>query len=161
MLLDRFGYTVTRTGHKLLPNCVRMIWGDGINPKTIDQVLYYLAGNDIAAENIAFGMGSALLQEVKRDDISLAFKLNECVIDGERRSVQKSPVTGKGKASKAGRQALVCCDDYIFTVPEEQLGGRKNLLRTVYFNGNLLIDEDFETIRTRTNQEGFDYYGVI
>lgn len=152
-LLEYFGYTTTRTGHKLLPNCVRMIWGDGINPKTIDQVLYYLDSNDIAAENMVFGMGSALLQEVRRDQASIAFKVNERVTEGIRYPVHKEPVTGKGKASKAGRQALVNCDGYIFTLPEAQIENRKNLLRTVFRDGKLLIDDDFETIRARSDSE--------
>jgi nicotinamide phosphoribosyltransferase len=160
-LLDYFGYTTTRTGHKLLPSCVRMIWGDGINPKTIDSVLYNLDSYNIAAENMVFGMGSALLQEVKRDQASIAFKVNERVTNGIRYPVNKEPVTGKGKASKAGRQALVNCDGYTFTLPETQLEGRKNLLRTVFKDGKLLIDDDFETIRTRTDQNKFEYYGVI
>jgi len=161
-LMKYFGYTVTSTGYKLLPDCIRLIWGDGLNPKTIDQVLYFLMCNDIAAENIAFGMGSAMLQEVRRDMVSLAFKVNEKVDNGIRTPINKSPVTGKGKASKAGRQALVTCEGYTFSIPENQLGGRQNLLRTVYKDGELLIDEDFATIRERTNKDGFDdYYGII
>ena len=43
-----------------------------------------------------------------------------------------------------------------------QLGGRKNLLRTVYKDGELLIDDDFATIRERANKDGFDdFYGII
>lgn len=161
-LFKYFGYTLTPTGHKLLPDCIRMIWGDGLNPKAIDNILYYLASNGIAAENVAFGMGSAMLQEVKRDMISMAFKLNEKVDNGLRLPVQKSPVTGKGKASKPGRQALVTCDGYTFTIPESQLGKRKNLLRPVFRNGELLVNDNFEIIRKRANAKGFeDFYGVI
>lgn len=161
ILFKYFGYTTTSTGHKLLPHCVRMIWGDGLSPKIIDQILYFLMCNDIAAENIAFGMGSAMLQEVKRDDVSLACKLNEKVDNGVVVPVNKDPVTGHGKASKAGRQALVRCDGYIFTVKEDQIGGRENLLRVVYRNGELLIDEQFSLIRERANAIGHEYYGNI
>lgn len=160
-LSEHFGYTVNEKGYKVLPHCVRVIWGDGINPAKVDEVLYYLQANGFAAENVIFGMGSALLNEIKRDDVGVALKLNERVTNGERIPVRKNPVTGKGKASKAGRQALIKCDGYYFTVPEEQLGCRQNLLRTVYKDGVLLIDEDFETIRTRTNEEGFGDYELI
>lgn len=160
-LFKYFGYTTTKTGHRLLPDCVRMIWGDGLNKKIIDQTLYFLVSNDIAAENFAFGMGSAMLQELKRDTVSFAFKVNEKVDNGVREPVIKSPVTGRGKASKAGRQALVCCDGYTFSVPETQKGGRENLLRTVYKDGVLLIDEPFSVIKARANKVGHDYYGIL
>ena len=76
--------------------------------------------------------------------------------------MNKSPVTGRGKASKAGRQALVECEGYIFTIPEDQLGGRENILRTVFRDGELLIDEGFDVIRKRAAEKGYDdFYGII
>lgn len=92
-----------------------------------------------------------------------AFKMNEKRnADGSIDLINKAPVTGKGKASKAGRQALVECDNYIFSIPEDKLENRPNLLRTVYLDGELLVDEPFNVIRERANAKGFsDYYGII
>lgn len=160
-LSEHFGFTINEKGYKVLPHCVRVIWGDGINPQKIDEVLYYLQGQGFAAENVVFGMGSGLLNEIKRDDMGIAFKVNERVTNGERIPVRKNPVTGKGKASKAGRQALIKCDGYYFTIPEEQLGSRHNLLRTVYKDGVLMVDESFQTIRERANEEGFNDHELI
>jgi nicotinamide phosphoribosyltransferase len=161
-LFKYFGYEETNTGHKLLPNCVRMIWGDGLEPRTIDQVLYFLTSNDIAAENFAFGMGSGMLQDVRRDMVSFAFKVNEKVVEGGSRiPVNKSPVNCKGKASKAGKQALVNCDGFIFSVPEAQLGGRENLLEDIYIDGELLIDDTFENVRKRANEVKYEYFGIV
>jgi nicotinamide phosphoribosyltransferase len=155
-LFSYFGYTTTRTGHRLLPNCVRMIWGDGLDLKRIDEILYFLTSNNVAAENFAFGMGSGMLQkDLHRDTVSLAFKVNERVTNGERIPVFKNPVTGRGKASKAGRQALVNCDGYTFTILEINLENRKNLLRTVYINGKLIEDDSINDIQARANQ-GYD-----
>ncbi len=162
-LFKYFGYTETKTGHKLLPNCVRMIWGDGLTGQRINEILYYMGANNIAAENFAFGMGGGMLQRYSRDSISFAFKMNEKRnADGSIDLINKAPVTGKGKASKAGRQALVECDNYIFSIPEDKLENRPNLLRTVYLDGELLVDEPFNVIRERANAKGYsDYYGII
>lgn len=162
-LFKYFGYTETKTGHKLLPNYVRMIWGDGITGQRINEILYYMSANNIAAENFAFGMGGGMLQKYNRDSVSFAFKMNERRnADGTVDLVNKEPVTGKGKASKAGRQALVECDDHIFSIPENKLENRENLLRTVYLDGELLVDEPFSVIRERANAKGFsDYYGLV
>lgn len=156
MLLDGYGYTTTRTGYKLLPNCIRTIWGDGINADKIEEVLWFMMGHEIAAENICFGMGSALLQEVWRDEGSFAMKVNEEILDGKRRPLSKNPKTGRGKASKAGRQALVRCDEFLMTMPESEMEHRPNLLRPVFRNGKLLIYENLKTIRNRANRCGFD-----
>jgi nicotinamide phosphoribosyltransferase len=150
-LLENFGYTINSKGFKVLPNCVRFIWGDGTNYEIIDSTLYALMGSEIASENMVFGMGGGLLQRVDRDLCSFAFKINEVVQDDVRRSVYKHPVTGKGKASKPGRQALILEDGQYRTIPERELGERKNILRTVFKDGKLLIDEDFEIVRKRAN----------
>lgn len=151
-LMKHFGYTVNSKGYRVLPSCIRLIWGDGIKPASIEQVLHALKISNIAAENITFGMGSGLLQEVNRDMGNFAFKVNEIVVDGIRRPVSKNPATGVVKASKAGRQALVMHMGEYWTVPESGLGNRQNLLRTVYKDGEILIDEYFSIIRERANE---------
>ena len=147
-LMKNFGYTVNNKGYKVLPNCVRLIWGDGINRNKINEVLYYLAGHDIAAENIVFGMGAALLQQMDRDTCSFAFKINEVVQNGVSRPVCKHPITTRHKASKAGRQSLIYDGGYK-TILEKDIINKENILRTIFKNGKLLIDDDFETIRKR------------
>jgi len=150
-LMDNFGSTINTKGYKVLPNYIRFIWGDGADYAIIDQTLHALIGFDIASENIVFGMGGALLQRVDRDTCSFAFKINEVVQNNTRRAVYKHPVTGKGKASKPGRQALIFENGQYRTIPEIELHGRENILRTVFKDGNLLIDETFETIRKRAD----------
>ena len=148
-LMGYFGYTLTKTGFKLLPNCIRLIWGDGTNPAIIERVLRAMADNGLAAENIVFGMGAALLQKVDRDMCIFAFKINEEIVNGKCMAVNKNPVTGRGKASKPHRLALVIRDGRYVTIPEAELGNEENQLLTVFKNGELLIDWDFEEIRER------------
>lgn len=148
-LMKNFGYTINEAGYKVLPDCVRLIWGDGIGFERIDDVLYFLMCNDIAAENIVFGMGAELLQKINRDTCSFAFKVNEVVQNGVRKPVSKHPINSKYKVSKAGRLRLINTSRGYMTIPEVSLPSTENVLRTVFKDGELLIDEDFETIRER------------
>lgn len=148
-LMLHFGYTVNKKGYMVLPNCVRVIWGDGIDPEYIDAVLRAMSLRGLAAENVVFGMGGALLQLVNRDMGSFAFKVNEVVVDGKRRPVFKNPATGQDKSSKPGRQALMKLNGEYVTVPESILGNNKNYLEDVYRDGDILIEYSFQEIRER------------
>jgi nicotinamide phosphoribosyltransferase len=148
-LMGYFGYTENAMGYKVLPTCIRLIWGDGTNPAIIKQVLKVLKDNKIAAENIVFGMGAGLLQKHDRDTCSIAFKINERVVNGERKGAQKDPETGHYKASKIGRLALIDYYGKPTTIPEVDLGNYENLLVPTYRNGELLVDWDFREIRDR------------
>jgi len=111
ILIEKFGCTVTATGHKLLPPCIRVIQGDGIDYETIPQILDALVAANFAADNIVFGSGGALLQKVNRDTFKCAFKCSEITIGGKSREVFKDPITDSGKASKKGRLVLMTTED--------------------------------------------------
>lgn len=66
--------TTTKTGHKLLPPYIRVIQGDGVDWESIPKILEKLKGEKIAADNIGFGSGGALLQKLNRDTFKCAFK---------------------------------------------------------------------------------------
>lgn len=103
ILDDRFGHTINTKGFKVLNN-VRIIQGDGINEETIRQILLELTNLGYSADNIAFGMGGALLQQPNRDTLKYAMKTSAIKIAGETtwREVYKDPVTDHGKRSKRG-----------------------------------------------------------
>lgn len=100
------GVTTTSTGHKLLPPCIRMIQGDGIDYQSLTGILQRLMDEGFAADNLAFGSGGALLQKLNRDTFKCAFKCAEITVSGEKRNVFKDPITDLGKASKKGRMTL-------------------------------------------------------
>jgi nicotinamide phosphoribosyltransferase len=100
-LEDAFGSTENAKGFDVL-NHVRVIQGDGVNPESIAEILEMLKGNSYSADNIAFGMGGALLQKVDRDTQKFAIKCSMIVANGAGRDVYKDPVTDPGKKSKAG-----------------------------------------------------------
>ena len=153
-LMQKFGYTVNSKGYRVLPDCVRVIQGDGLNETTLPKLLENLIHAKISVDNIAFGMGGGLLQAWNRDTLKYAMKasarmdLNEVWTD-----VYKDPITDKVKKSKRGRFALINTDDGIKTIAKNQLGSQQNLLRTVFVDGMLLIDDTFEAIRERAKLE--------
>ncbi len=149
-LMAKFGFRLNGKGYKVLPDCVRVIQGDGISLTSIEAILAEMKRRGLSAENIAFGMGGELLQKVDRDTQKFAMKASAVCINGEWRDVWKDPVTDSGKRSKRGRLALVRDAGGDFeTVREADLAGRDNRLRTVYRNGALMVDDRLAVIRER------------
>lgn len=105
ILGEKFGYIVNTKGYKVLNN-VRLIQGDGVNPISIANILGRLAIYGWSADNIAFGMGGALLQGVNRDNFGFAMKCCALRVNGVWQDVKKDPITDTGKRSKAGRLSL-------------------------------------------------------
>ncbi len=147
-LMNKFGYQLNDKGYRVLPDCIRVIQGDGVDEKSIEAILETMKVRKQSAENIAFGMGGALLQKLDRDTMKFAMKASAAKIQGLWQDVYKDPVTDKGKRSKRGRLAVVKVNDQYRTIREQDLNGRKNLLETVFLNGVIKRNHDFKTIRT-------------
>lgn len=150
-LLDaKFGHTVNKKGYKVLNN-VRIIQGDGINEHSIKDILDNLINAGYSATNIAFGMGGALLQQLNRDTEKFAMKCSQIYRGDDSVDVFKDPVTDHGKVSKAGRLDLVKWSNGTFQTVK--LGARMandfSCMRTVFENGELMVDDTFEAIRAR------------
>jgi nicotinamide phosphoribosyltransferase len=79
-------------------------------------------------------------------------KASAIQINGEWRDVYKQPITDSGKNSKRGRLAVIKDAGGIKTIREDALSWETNLLRPVFRNGELLVDDSFEVIRARSNQ---------
>jgi nicotinamide phosphoribosyltransferase len=108
----------------------RIIWGDGITPKVIAEILDMTTRLGYAADNFAFGSGGDLMQNVNRDTLKFAIKCSAVKVNGEWRDVYKDPITDKGKASKRG----------VINPPQ---------LETVFLNGRVMINPSFAEIRQR------------
>ncbi|HPQ95848.1 MAG TPA: nicotinate phosphoribosyltransferase, partial [Thiolinea sp.] len=149
-LYAAFGGHVNTRGYRVLSDCVRVIQGDGVDVNTLPLILESIRQAGFATENVAFGMGAGLLQKVDRDTLGFAMKASAIRIDGQWHDVYKQPVTDPGKTSRRGRLAVVRgAGRRVDTLRADALGGRENLLRPVYRNGELLVDEDFDRIRER------------
>lgn len=151
LLADKFGYTTNKLGYKLL-NHVRVIQGDGINEESITKILGEVKRLEFSADNMVFGMGGALLQQMDRDTQEWAMKCSAMKIKGQWIDVWKSPITDKGKFSKKGRLTLVKEYDGTFkTIPEGYEGDKEVMMETVFENGKLVKEYTFDEIRERAN----------
>jgi len=148
-LEGKFGHTKTTTGHKLLPSCIRVIQGDGIDIKSLEMILGAMKEAGWAADNLAFGSGGALLQKLHRDTQKCAFKCSYALVNGVGVNVFKDPITDGGKKSKAGRLTLENNDGKWTTVTDGKGSDTTNKLVTVFRNGELLVDQTFAQIRER------------
>jgi nicotinamide phosphoribosyltransferase len=148
-LMRCFGYLQNSKGYRVLPDCVRVIQGDGINPDSIEAILAAMQQQGLSADNIAFGMGAELLQKVNRDTQKFAMKASAICIHGQWQDVYKDPVTDPGKRSKRGRLALIRDQQGYRTIRESELGEHTNLLTPVYRNGDLLQVTSLDDIRQR------------
>ena len=162
ILMERFGYTVNSKGYKVLPPYVRLIQGDGINETSLPKILDNMIEAGLSIDNIAFGMGGGLLQAWNRDTLKYAMKASaRRDTAGVWHDVFKDPISDRGKVSKKGRLGLVyecgigSCGFY--TMPKEIADKKGNLLRTVYRNGELLVEDTFETIRERAAMKEVEY----
>lgn len=164
-----FGSSVNGKGYKVLNHGVRVIQGDGIDATNVDQILTKLKNLGYSGDNIAFGMGGALLQKCDRDTMKFAMKCCAIKVDGEWQDVFKNPIQlawadGESfdptvhsgatfKKSKAGRLTLVqneaVADVYSTIRVEEldQLTGWVDALEPVYRNGMLLRDMTLAEVR--------------
>ncbi|WP_227429445.1 nicotinate phosphoribosyltransferase [Psychrobacter sp. I-STPA6b] len=151
-LAVKFGTHTNSKGYRVLPDYVRLIQGDGINPQSLGKILDTIMQAGFSADNVTFGMGGGLLQQVNRDTMSWAMKASAVQINGVWKDVFKDPITSRSKRSKKGRLALVRNDNgQINTVREDTLTDNdSNLLRDVFVDGQLLVDESLTTIRKRT-----------
>jgi nicotinamide phosphoribosyltransferase len=149
ILGDKFGYTVNAKGYKVLNPKIRVIQGDGIDFKSVGEILEAMKQAGWSADNVAFGSGGGLLQKVNRDTQKFAFKCSAIEVGGEWKDVLKDPVTDPGKRSKAGQLALVRDGNGHKTVTITKETVDNNLLVPVFRNGELLVDQNFSEIRAR------------
>jgi len=162
ILMDKFGFTVNSKGFKVLPPYIRLIQGDGINEASLPRIIDNMIAKGFSIDNIAFGMGGGLLQAWNRDTLKYAMKASaRRDTDGVWHDVFKDPISDHGKLSKKGRLGLIEAGGIgparIITVPKHVADKGTNLLRKVYLNGELLVEDTFANIRARAAMKEDEY----
>lgn len=150
ILGEKFGYTINEKGFKVLNDKVRIIQGDGINIKSLEEILEHLKQNQWSADNIAFGSGGGLLQKMDRDTQKCAFKCSLAIIEDQEVQVFKDPITDPGKKSKKGWLSVHYEDGKWITKSDGNHDFTTDKMRVVFRNGELIIDEDLDLIRERS-----------
>ena len=162
ILWERFGGVVNEKGFKVLHPNVRVIQGDGVNIESIVEILDMMVEQGFSAENIAFGMGGALLQKVDRDTQKFAFKCSSITIDGTEKDVMKNPMeidengnqVESFKKSKSGKmilrkKSLKETSEEHFTEEHSDPNSPDDIMVTVFENGVMIKEWEFGEIRQR------------
>lgn len=162
ILMDKFGFTVNSKGFKVLPPYIRLIQGDGINENSLPKIIDNMIAKGFSIDNIAFGMGGGLLQAWNRDTLKYAMKASaRCDTEGKWHDVFKDPISDHGKLSKKGRLGLILSgglgSSTIMTVSKDLADEKGNLLRTVFRNGELLVEDTFAQVRERAALKENEY----
>ncbi|MFD2110963.1 nicotinate phosphoribosyltransferase [Thiorhodococcus fuscus] len=153
-LAEGYGARINAKGYRVLDG-VRVIQGDGIDLDSIGEILAEVKRAGFSVENLAFGMGGALLQRLDRDTQRFAFKASAIRRDGVWRDVSKQPRTDPEKASKPGRLSLLHNPEFGTwrTQREEQSvePGWRSALDCVYEDGRIQGQQTLAEIRARAD----------
>lgn len=166
LLWDIFGGTINKKGYKVLDQHIGAIYGDAITMQRADEICKRLEAKGFASCNWVAGIGSYTYQYNTRDTFGFALKttyveIQEVVSDdpfGDNpnnthieticREVFKDPITDNG--TKKSLKGLVRVNEDLSvtdqcTKEEEKQG----LLKTIFYNGMLIVDETLSDIRKR------------
>lgn len=152
-LLDKnFGSTVNERGYKVLHPSVRVIQGDGINMRSITDIMSELKAAGYSMDNLTFGMGGGLTHEAGRDEFSFSQKAT-ARYDGEKWvSLLKEPKTDSGKKSLSGCVFVKSDDNGNPVVTSEQRTAAQRLnkyWKLYYNNGQREMVDTFDEVRAR------------
>jgi len=156
-LANSYGYTTNKKGYSVLHPAVRVIQGDGVNRVSINSICTALEINNFSIENVAFGMGGALLQGINRDTLGYAHKAS-AVTNGLSgwTGIAKNPATARQKVSKKGRQIVYAND--MGTITSAVAGSviaYHNYLEPVYENvmgsDQVLREMTYAQVRANSN----------
>jgi nicotinamide phosphoribosyltransferase len=152
-ILDKhFGHIVNSKGYRVLNN-VRIIQGDGIDHSSIRSILFCMEIAGYSADNVAFGQGGALLQQVNRDTLEFAMKCSAAKINGKWIDVFKDPVTSSMKKSFKGRPVLNKDKDGNFVTNRyETHSDQTDYLVTRFKNGEIMNETNFNEVRARAKE---------
>lgn len=161
-LWNIFGGTINSKGYKVLDPHIGIIYGDGCTLDRVKEIWRQLEKLGFAANCITFGVGAfcftAMFEDdrlvvLTRDTFGIAMKATYGIINGKEYFIYKDPKTDTEHLKKSHKGCCriyeengeLKCEDGLYGMSDD------TLLRTVYKDGILLIDENFETIRERLN----------
>lgn len=156
---------VYKDGFKTLDPHIKAIYGDSITPERAEAIYSRLAEKGFAANNVVLGAGSYSLQcrrengetqPYTRDTFGIAVKATYAEDrDGKPIFIFKNPKTDTGNFKRSQRG---CCNVYRLEgeirysdgLTWEEAQGN-NLLRTVFADGKMVVEQSFAEIRERVN----------
>ncbi len=174
-LLARALGTTRQIGHLDMINKGGLIYGDSITVERAEEILTRAGWLGFSPYNFVFGIGSYTYQYVTRDTYNFAFKATaiEHMVDQQTdygwvtvpkvEAIFKDPITYDAhKKSHRGIPAV-----YLGRMGQGSVAGKLYVEETLdptaldhcefrkVFNGELLIDQDFESIRARVRTRDY------
>lgn len=128
-----FGVDVNDKGYKVIRGA-GVIQGSGMSPAKVERLYYAVISAGYSAENVAVGMGGALMQKgFDRDIVSAGFKNNYIKFkNGAEKLVMKCPIDAPGKWSLPGKLAVKNGIVY----PKDMVSDDDNELKLIYDGAN-------------------------
>lgn len=149
-LWDTFGGTVSPEGYKILDGHIGLIYGDSITIERCQEICRRLENKGFASTNVVFGIGSYTYQYVTRDTFGFAMKATYGEVNGEGREIFKNPKTDDGTKKSAKGMVKIEGNAHMITGWSDQVSKKEEaegLLKTVYKDGQLLVDWKLSQIR--------------
>ncbi|GAA4107120.1 nicotinate phosphoribosyltransferase [Aquimarina addita] len=153
LLWDEFGGTINEQGYKVLDPKIGAIYGDSITIQRATQICERLKEKGFASTNVVLGIGSFTYQYNTRDTFGFAMKATYVEVNGEGREIFKDPITDDGTKKSAkglihlyNNKGQIEIKDQVSSEEEKQ-----GLLRTVFKDGELLVNDSLTIIRERIN----------
>lgn len=151
-LYKHFGGSTNDKGYININPKVGVIYGDYIRYGMIDDILAGMEREGFSTDNVVFGMGGALLQQVNRDTFKFAIKNSACADENMVwKGIAKNPITDPGKKSKKGRFQLIKENGEFKTQEYNYLHEDKDILVPIFKNGKLLIEHNWDDICKRAD----------
>lgn len=142
-----------------------LLWGDGVTPEAMDNILLHVTMAGFAAENFVFGSGTDLVNNQNRDTNKFAIKCSSVKVQDDLADgmgnpaytdidVYKDPITDPGKASKKGRVTT-----WLDTETKTFISGVRSrqpnmhcidVVVPIFRNGRLLVNTSLSEIREVT-----------
>ena len=169
------GHTVNNKGYKVLNPSLKAIYGDSIIPDYADEVYRRLANQGYAANNVVMGVGSMSMMALvgyddvdgkllfagehngtncgpyTRDTFGIAVKATYAEDEnGNPINIFKQPKALAWKKSQKGC-CIVAPDGMSYTDEHtwsEVVHSNDNLLEQVFYNGNLVWEQNLHSVRT-------------
>jgi nicotinamide phosphoribosyltransferase len=147
MIKNNVEYDVNEKGYKVFKK-YGILWGDGITPNIIEEILNLIKSLGFSSDIIAFGSGGDLMQNLNRDTHKLVMKCSAIQVGNEWLDVYKDPITDPKKISKKGKVKLFKDKENKFYTGITPLLNTDTMeLELVFEDGVMHRIQNFENIR--------------
>ncbi len=154
LLWETFGGSVNAQAYKVLDSHIGTIYGDSITPKIAEDICQRLAEKGFASTNVVLGIGSFTYQYNTRDTFGFAMKATSVVINGERLSIYKNPITDDGVKKSAKGLIKLIKEEGGYKMLEEvsDQEEKEGALQLIYKDGQFFNEQSLTEIREKINE---------